>query len=72
MRLKDGFQVCPKCGGQGCYWCRRTGYMTQCPQCMNIEHELTKKVTDSTYQCQVCDTEFDRAGRPIPAPELKG
>ena len=64
MRLKDGQQTCPRCGGQGCYWCRRTGLRQQCPQCMNQEPELITQ-TDGGFTCQVCECTFNSSGRLI-------
>lgn len=61
MRLHDGIQQCPKCQGQGCYWCRKSGEMAQCPVCMNHEPELLTRI-DKDVKCHACDALFDRQG----------
>jgi len=62
MRLKDGKQQCPKCGGEKCYWCRRTGYVVQCPTCCTSEHELITK-DGNEFRCAACGSRFDASGR---------
>lgn len=64
MRLKDGQQVCPRCQGYGCYWCRRTGFRHQCPRCMNQEPELITE-QDEGFVCKVCDCSFGPSGSVI-------
>lgn len=61
MRLKDGRQRCPKCGGHGCYWCRRKGYCAQCPTCTNSEPELIVK-DGNEFTCHACGARFDSSG----------
>lgn len=61
MRLKNGYQRCPKCEGNGCYWCRRTGHMAQCPVCGNHEPELVTKDQD-VLTCKVCENKFSQSG----------
>ena len=63
--LKNGEQPCPKCQGaaRGCYWCRRTGKVVQCPFCANNAHELILPHGED-YQCVVCHHTFDRSGQP--------
>ncbi len=68
MRLKDGFQPCPQCGGAGCYWCRRTGWRAQCPSCGNAEPELLTKNEDD-FTCLVCSAMFEKTGHLLPEPE---
>lgn len=70
MRLKDGEQVCPKCQGAKCYWCRRTGKVVQCPVCMNQEHELFLKDEDE-HQCLACGARFIASGELVPRDEKK-
>ena len=65
MRLKNGKQACPKCQSNGCYWCRRKGWIAQCPVCMNHEPELVSKDGDD-FHCLACDERFDSSGRLIP------
>jgi len=61
MRLKDGHQICPRCGGQGCYRCHRQGFLVQCPVCANSELELITKNEDR-FKCGACDAVFTKAG----------
>jgi len=68
MRLKDGFQACPQCGGGGCYWCRRSGWRAQCPACCNSEPELLVKDEDSEFTCLVCNSLFEKNGQLLPGP----
>jgi hypothetical protein len=68
VRLKDGFQVCPRCGGGGCYWCRKQGWMAQCPRCGNSEPELLTK-NDDEISCQACNATFEKTGELLPDPE---
>lgn len=70
MRLKDGKQTCPKCQGNGCYWCRRTGWMAQCPACMNNEHELLIK-DENEFSCLACGARFDEAGQIVHVDKTK-
>ena len=81
MRLKDGYQTCLKCDGDGCYWCRKSGWMAQCPVCMNSEPELISK-DENEFDCLACESRFDKAGKlvikdkpkpkpkPAPAPKI--
>lgn len=66
MRLQDGYQKCPKCDGQGCYWCRRRGWVAQCPACMNHEPELIIK-DENEFTCGACGVRFDQAGKILPS-----
>lgn len=61
MRLRDGLQTCQNCGGQGCYWCRRTGQRAQCPVCMNSEPELIHQ-EDEDLTCLACGSVFSPDG----------
>lgn len=61
MPLKDGFQVCPRCQGEGCYRCHRKGFLAQCPVCMNSEPELITRGEDG-YNCRACGTTFTKGG----------
>lgn len=70
MRMKDGQQQCPKCQGHGCYWCRRTGYVVQCPTCMNSEPELLLKDANE-FSCLACDARFDSSGKPVQVQKRK-
>jgi hypothetical protein len=70
MRLKDGFQACPRCGGGGCYWCRRQGWLAQCPICGNSEPELLVKNEDE-LSCLVCNSMFEKNGQLLEKPEPK-
>lgn len=67
MRLKDGFQPCPRCGGGGCYWCRQQGWQAQCPQCGNSEPELLEK-NEGELTCGVCNALFEKDGSLLPDP----
>lgn len=67
MRLKDGFQACPNCGGSGCYWCRKKGWRAQCPVCCNSEPELLVKDEEGNLSCLACNSEFEKSGHLIPA-----
>ena len=67
MRLKDGQQGCPKCEGKGCYWCRKTGIVVQCPRCANSEHELVTK-SGNEFTCMVCKTIFAPSGKIVKMP----
>jgi hypothetical protein len=71
MRLKDGFQVCQKCGGIGCYWCRRCGWQGQCPTCCNSEPELLEKDEEGELTCGACGTVFDKGGQVVKIAEEK-
>ena len=68
MRLRDGKQACPQCGGAGCYWCRKTGHRSQCPVCMNAEPELLEHRNDET-KCLACESVFEPSGRLNAGPE---
>jgi hypothetical protein len=72
MRLKDGYQTCPRCQGQGCYRCHKQGFLVQCPICANSELELMTK-NDDQYRCGACGGEFTKAGDVVllPAPPVK-
>jgi len=61
-QLHDGYQTCPGCQGQGCYWCRKTGHRAQCPRCMNVEPELIHH-SGEDIRCDACGTKFDRSGK---------
>lgn len=61
MRLKDGYQICPRCGGKGCYRCHRKGYLVSCPVCANSELELFTK-DGNEFHCLACDARFDKSG----------
>jgi hypothetical protein len=61
MRLKDGFQVCDRCGGGGCYWCQRQGWRAQCPRCANTEPSLLVK-KDEGIVCLACESTFEKDG----------
>ena len=67
MWLKDGLQTCANCGGQGCYWCRRTGQRSQCPVCMNSEPELVQQDEES-LTCLACGTIFSPDGQVVAYP----
>lgn len=71
MRLKDGFQQCPRCQGKGCWRCRQKGYLLQCPTCGMAELEFMSKADDGTYQCMGCGTQFDKAGEILSLQEPK-
>ena len=62
--LKDGEQQCSKCKGEGCYWCRKSGMVVQCPRCNNHEPELVSKQDDG-YLCLACGDRFDRKGQHV-------
>lgn len=61
VRLKNGYQVCPRCGGKGCYRCHRKGYLLMCPACANSELELFSQ-NDNDFKCAVCGIEFHKSG----------
>lgn len=61
MRLKNGYQVCPRCGGKGCYRCHKAGYLLLCPACANSEPELFSKI-DHHFKCLGCGIEFLKSG----------
>jgi hypothetical protein len=67
MRLKDGLQACPQCGGQGCYWCRHHGWRAQCPVCCNSEPEFLVKGEDE-LTCLACNSVFERGGQLLSRP----
>jgi hypothetical protein len=60
MRLKDGVQKCPKCLGAGCFSCARTGEVTSCPACGNVD--LFERSGDE-IRCSICRTVFDKGGQ---------
>ena len=62
--LKDGEQQCPKCKGEGCYWCRKSGTVVRCPRCGNHEPELVGK-QDEGFLCLACGDRFDHKGQPV-------
>lgn len=62
MRLKNGFQQCPRCQGKGCWRCRQKGYIVQCPRCGLAENEFMAKNEDDNYHCGGCATVFSKAG----------
>jgi len=64
MRLKNGFNVCSRCSGRGCYRCQRKGYIVLCPTCAQAEPELTERTGDD-YKCLSCETTFTRQGRVV-------
>jgi len=61
MLLKDGYQTCPRCQGNGCYRCNRKGYLLVCPTCANSEIEFFRKGDDG-FRCIVCGTIFSKGG----------
>ena len=61
MRLKDGFQTCPNCKGDGCYWCGKSGHRVQCPTCNNSEIDSFTE-NNHLYTCIMCKTTFDKSG----------
>jgi uncharacterized Zn finger protein (UPF0148 family) len=71
MRLKDGYQVCPSCGGSGCYWCRKTGGRARCPRCGNEEPELLSRLADGSLSCSICGTVFENDGHVVREPPIE-
>lgn len=63
MWLKNGVQVCNRCGGQGCYHCQRTGIIVMCPACGCRENDQLGKIDGDTYHCSLCGTDFSRSGK---------
>lgn len=61
MMLRPGQQVCPRCGGQGCWSCDRTGLRTMCPQCSNSENTLITRSGDE-FKCLACGYQFMKNG----------
>jgi len=60
MRTKDGYQVCPRCSGAGCWHCQRKGYTVRCPRCGDVDSQ----VDDSpNFKCLVCDTKYSKSGQ---------
>ena len=66
LGFKDGEQVCPRCKGEKCWHCRRTGTVVQCPVCANAEHELINK-DGNIYSCMACESSFSSSGERISA-----
>lgn len=60
MSLKEGKQTCPKCQGDGCYSCQRSGAIVVCPQCRSQDEMVTKDGNE--YHCHVCGTKFSSSG----------
>lgn len=65
MWLKDGLQVCNRCGGEGCYQCQRSGVIVVCPGCACREPEYLHKIDGDTFHCDVCSTDFSRSGKVV-------
>jgi len=71
MKLKDGYQVCPSCGGSGCYWCRHTGGRVRCPICGNEEPELLSRLAGGDLSCLSCESVFENDGRVNRGPPIE-
>jgi len=71
MPLKDGLQACQKCGGGGCYWCGKQGYVVQCYLCGTSDPGTVQRDEDD-FTCLLCGAQFDKKGKPLDqAPEKK-
>lgn len=64
-RLKDGWQVCPKCGGRkgGCWDCQKTGVRILCPICANASNQLFSIKAEKIIKCELCAATFGYDGK---------
>jgi hypothetical protein len=68
--FKPGYRICERCGGRGCWHCRRVGSIVMCPACHNQASDLISAEQDH-YICQLCGHRFSKSGEVIGFQELE-